>query len=175
MACQREIYVAGNRFGPNWHVRSLLSGEALEDDLGVAVDAQVLNGLGVRGRRAAVGAVGDVAERSRAHRSPGNGLHDETGGERTMDSKTLHLQRLARGNGLRYSRLDELQLARRKASSEQETELGALSGAPGLRQVSFSGKSHASGLQPFHLALRRRGSWSRRLPVGDAGGWGAQG
>lgn len=38
----------------NWtqHVRSLLAGEALEDDLGVVVDAQVLNRLavGTRGR-----------------------------------------------------------------------------------------------------------------------------
>ena len=36
-----------------FHSRSLLSGEALEQDLGVAVDAQVLNRLGIlrRSRR----------------------------------------------------------------------------------------------------------------------------
>lgn len=36
------------------YVRSLLAGEALEEDLGVAVDAQVVDRLGVGGRRGAV-------------------------------------------------------------------------------------------------------------------------
>lgn len=54
--------------------RSLLSGESLENDLGVAVDAQVVDGLGV-GRRA-VGAAGDAAQRRGASGGSGDGLHD---------------------------------------------------------------------------------------------------
>jgi hypothetical protein len=60
-----------------------------------------------------------------------------------MDSKTLHLQRLARGNGLRDTGLDELQLGGQEASPEPETELGVCRVLPGERQVSFSDRSHA--------------------------------
>lgn len=56
------------------NVRSLLASEALEDDLGVAVDAQVLDGLGVGGGGRAVGATG-LSQRGGAHRS-GKSLHD---------------------------------------------------------------------------------------------------
>lgn len=62
--------------GAGQDVRSLLAGEALEDDLGVAIDAQVVDGLRVRGAGRAVGATGDVAQRRRRHGVPGNGLHD---------------------------------------------------------------------------------------------------
>lgn len=55
-------------------VRSLLSGEALEDDLGLAVDAQVLDRLGVRRAGRAVVTAGSVAQR-RARGGSGDGLH----------------------------------------------------------------------------------------------------
>ena len=49
------------------NVRSLLAGEALEDDLGVAVDTEVLDGSGIGGRRG--GAVCAACElRQTAHR-----------------------------------------------------------------------------------------------------------
>lgn len=57
------------------YIRSLLAGETLEDNLGVAVDAQVVNGLRVRGGSRTVGAVGDLAKGGRAQRCPGDGLH----------------------------------------------------------------------------------------------------
>lgn len=49
--------------------RSLLSGKALEEDLGLAIDAQVVDGLRVG--RGAVGAFGELAQRSRAHVTEG--------------------------------------------------------------------------------------------------------
>ena len=76
-----------------------------------------------------------------------------------MDSKTLHLQRLAKGNGLRDSRLDELQLGRRKASPEQDAELGAFRVLPDDRQLSFSENLQVPS-SVFAYPRRQRGSWS---------------
>lgn len=70
--------------------RSLLSGESLVDDLGVAVDAQVVDGLGVLRRR--VGAAANVLQRRSASGSS-DGLHDgvfgcgKKGGRRKRERK----------------------------------------------------------------------------------------
>lgn len=63
------------------NIRSLLSSEALEDHLGLAVNAQVLDGLGVGRAGRAVATAGSVAQRRRARGGSGNGLHDCEGGE----------------------------------------------------------------------------------------------
>lgn len=65
--------------------RSLLSSETLEDDLGIAVDAQVVDGLRV-GRRA-VGAAGDAAQRRGASGGSGDGLHDGCSEEEGLEEQ----------------------------------------------------------------------------------------
>lgn len=52
---------------PGLDSRSLLSGEALEENLRLAVDAQVVDGLRVGGRGRAVGASGQLAQSTRRH------------------------------------------------------------------------------------------------------------
>lgn len=49
--------------------RSLPSGKALEENLGIAIDEQIVDGLRVG--RGAVGAFGELAQRSRAHVTEG--------------------------------------------------------------------------------------------------------
>lgn len=66
---------------PVQNIRSLLSGEALEDDLGLGVNAQVLDGLGVGRAGRAVATAGSVAQRRRARGGSGDGLHGCEGGE----------------------------------------------------------------------------------------------
>lgn len=57
-------------------LRSLLSGEALEEDLCFRVDAEVVDGLGVRRRGGAVGALGELAQGGGAGPDlSGEGLH----------------------------------------------------------------------------------------------------
>lgn len=75
-------YLRLPRIDSRYHknVRSLLSGEALEDDLGLAVDAQVVDRLGVRRAGGAVATAG-VAQR-RARGGSRNGLHCCEGGGR---------------------------------------------------------------------------------------------
>lgn len=65
------------------NIRSLLSSETLEDDLGLAVNAQVLDGLGIGRAGRAVATAGSVAQRRRARGGSGNGLHGcERGGKK---------------------------------------------------------------------------------------------
>lgn len=54
--------------------RSLLAGEALEQDFGVAVDAQVLDGLCILRRAGRIVPAGRLGER-RAQRKAEGGLH----------------------------------------------------------------------------------------------------
>lgn len=75
--------------------RSLLSGEALVDDLGVGVDAQVVDGLSILRRR--IGSAANVLQRRGASGS-GEGLHDVGGwrgeGVKKKKKRRCLLQRL---------------------------------------------------------------------------------
>jgi hypothetical protein len=80
MACCAWKLDAGSAWGISLSVtsvrlRSLLAGEALEEDLCVAVDAQVLDGLGVLGRAGRVLPGRGLGERRAQGLS--EGLHDE--------------------------------------------------------------------------------------------------
>lgn len=70
------VAVAAQRRGMVFHIRSLLSGETLEDDLGVGVDLQVLDRLGVRAGLGAVCPLGELAQDgARGPQLSGKGLH----------------------------------------------------------------------------------------------------
>lgn len=56
------------------HVRSLLSGEPLEENLRVAIDAKVVDGLRVRTRGVCPALDGSSVSKGR-HRVPANSLH----------------------------------------------------------------------------------------------------
>lgn len=84
-----------------------------------------------------------------------------------MDSKPLHLQRLAKGNGLRDSRLEELQLARQKASNRQNKKPSSGTWKFGCSRTNgrclFPRKAMQVDNSPgLHLTLGQRGSWSGR-------------
>lgn len=122
------------------YARSLLASEALEDDLGVAVDSEVVNGSGV-GRRStsAVGAAGDAADGSRAQSCSGNGLHYETMGTVATRKRTKRKgdERLwGRKRDRERSFLgDELELWARENGCPLR---GLFSGATGQAVVDFS-------------------------------------
>ncbi len=75
-ACQCHIRILIPQIPARSHVRSLLSGESLEENLRVAIDAKVVDGLRVRARGVCPALDGSSVSKGRG-RVPANSLHDD--------------------------------------------------------------------------------------------------
>lgn len=82
---------------PKENSRSLLSGETLVDDLGVGVDAQVVNGRGVGRSGRAVRATGHLAQGRRAQNRSRSSLHG--GAERRSTRERVNHRYKEKGRG----------------------------------------------------------------------------